>query len=45
MVITLGWGFIDAANHTPFIPEATTHINKEGIEHAYPTAREGDPHV
>jgi APA family basic amino acid/polyamine antiporter len=35
MVITLGWGFIDPANHTPLIPEATTRINKEGIEHAY----------
>jgi APA family basic amino acid/polyamine antiporter len=35
MVITLGWGFIDPANHTPLIPEATTHINKDGIEHAY----------
>jgi basic amino acid/polyamine antiporter, APA family len=35
MVIALGWGFINPANHTPLIPEATTHINKEGIEHAY----------
>jgi APA family basic amino acid/polyamine antiporter len=35
MVITIGWGFINPAYHTPFIPEATTHINKEGIEHAY----------
>ena len=35
MVIAIGWGFINPANHTPFIPEATTHINREGIEHAY----------
>ncbi len=35
MVITLGWGFIDPANHTPLIPEATTRVNKEGIEHAF----------
>jgi APA family basic amino acid/polyamine antiporter len=35
MVISLGWGFINPANHTPMIPEATTHINKEGLEHAY----------
>jgi APA family basic amino acid/polyamine antiporter len=35
MVITLGWGFIDPANHTPLIPEASTHVNKEGITHAY----------
>jgi len=35
MVIGLGWGFINPVNHTPFIPEATTHINKDGLEHAY----------
>jgi APA family basic amino acid/polyamine antiporter len=35
MVIALGWGFIDPANHTPLIPDATTHINKDGIEHAF----------
>jgi APA family basic amino acid/polyamine antiporter len=35
MVIALGWGFIDPANHTPLIPEATTQINKDGIEHAF----------
>src|SRR5678815_432495 len=34
-VITLGWGFIDPANHTPLIPEATTHVNKDGISHAF----------
>ncbi len=36
MVIALGWGFIDPANHTPFIPEAT-HATRtaEGITHAY----------
>ena len=35
LVIALGWGFIDPANHTPLIPEATTHVNREGITHAY----------
>jgi APA family basic amino acid/polyamine antiporter len=35
MVVAIGWGFISPANHTPFIPEATTHINRDGIEHAY----------
>jgi APA family basic amino acid/polyamine antiporter len=34
-VITLGWGFIDPANHSPLIPDATTHINRDGIEHAF----------
>jgi APA family basic amino acid/polyamine antiporter len=35
MVISLGWGFIDPVNHTPLIPEATTHVNKDGLTHAY----------
>ena len=35
MVISLGWGFIDPANHTPLIPAATSHVNREGITHAY----------
>jgi APA family basic amino acid/polyamine antiporter len=35
MVIAIGWGFINPANHTPMIPEATTFVNREGIEHAY----------
>jgi APA family basic amino acid/polyamine antiporter len=35
MVITLGWGFIDPANHTPFIPEATTYTNAQGIVHTF----------
>ncbi len=34
-VIAIGWGFIDPANHTPFIPEATTFTNREGITHDY----------
>jgi APA family basic amino acid/polyamine antiporter len=35
MVIALGWGFIDPANHTPFIPEPSTFTNQQGITHAY----------
>jgi len=35
MVIVIGWGFINPANHTPFIPEATTYVAPNGIEHAY----------
>ncbi len=35
MVITIGWGFINPANHTPFIPEATTYVTPQGITHAY----------
>ena len=35
MVIAIGWGFINPANHTPMIPEATTYVTPEGITHAY----------
>ena len=35
MVIIIGWGFINPANHTPFIPEATTYTTPEGITHKY----------
>ncbi len=35
MVISIGWGFINPANHTPYIPEATLYTTPEGITHAY----------
>jgi len=35
MVIVLGWGFINPANHTPYIPEATTYTTPQGVTHAY----------
>ncbi|MDQ3211909.1 MAG: amino acid permease [Acidobacteriota bacterium] len=35
MVIAIGWGFIDPANHTPFIPEATTYVTPQGVTHNY----------
>ncbi len=35
MVIAIGWGFINPANHTPFIPEPTTYVTPQGITHAY----------
>ena len=35
MVITIGWGFINPANHTPYIPVATTYTTAEGITHPY----------
>jgi len=34
-VIVIGWGFINPANHTPFIPDATTYISPDGISHKY----------
>ena len=35
LFIGLGWGFINGANHTPFIPEATTYTTPQGITHNY----------
>jgi APA family basic amino acid/polyamine antiporter len=35
MVIAIGWGFINPANHVPFIPEATTYITPQGVTHNY----------
>jgi APA family basic amino acid/polyamine antiporter len=35
VVIGLGWGFINPANHVPFIPEATTYTTPLGVTHAY----------
>src|SRR5262249_27021671 len=35
LVIGLGWGFINPANHTPFIPAPTTYTTNEGITHPY----------
>jgi APA family basic amino acid/polyamine antiporter len=35
MVIVIGWGFINPANHTPFVPAPTTFTTQQGITHAY----------
>ncbi len=35
VVIAVGWGFINPANHTPYIPEATTYTAPTGIVHNY----------
>jgi APA family basic amino acid/polyamine antiporter len=35
LVIAIGWGFINPANHTPFIPEATKFTTPQGITHDY----------
>src|ERR1700680_4331315 len=35
LVIGIGWGFINPANHTPLIPAATTYTTPQGITHAY----------
>ncbi len=35
MVIAIGWQFMNPANHTPYIPAATTYTTHEGVTHAY----------
>jgi basic amino acid/polyamine antiporter, APA family len=35
LFITIGWGFINPANHTPLIPAPTTYITPQGITHSY----------
>jgi APA family basic amino acid/polyamine antiporter len=35
LVIAIGWGFINPANHTPLIPAATTYTTPEGVTHDY----------
>jgi basic amino acid/polyamine antiporter, APA family len=35
LVIALGWKFIDPANHTPYIPAASTYVTPQGVKHAF----------
>jgi APA family basic amino acid/polyamine antiporter len=35
LVVFIGWGFINPANHTPFIPEPTKITDAAGIEHSF----------
>ena len=35
MVIVIGWGFMNPANHTPYIPAASTYTTSQGVTHAY----------
>jgi basic amino acid/polyamine antiporter, APA family len=35
LVIIIGWGFINPANHTPFIPAPTVYVTPQGITHNY----------
>jgi APA family basic amino acid/polyamine antiporter len=35
MVIAIGWGFINPANHTPMIPAPTTYVTPQGVTHNY----------
>ncbi|HEY7170133.1 MAG TPA: amino acid permease [Vicinamibacterales bacterium] len=35
LVIAIGWEFVNPANHTPFVPEATLYRTPTGITHNY----------
>jgi APA family basic amino acid/polyamine antiporter len=35
VVISIGWGFINPANHTPFVPVPTTYVTPAGIAHHF----------
>ena len=35
MVIGIGWGFINPANHTPLIPAASLYTTPQGVVHDY----------
>jgi APA family basic amino acid/polyamine antiporter len=35
MVIVIGWGFINPANHTPYVPAPTTYTTPQGVTHPY----------
>jgi APA family basic amino acid/polyamine antiporter len=35
MVIAIGWGFINPANHTPFVPAPSTYVTPQGVAHNY----------
>lgn len=35
LIIALGWGFIDPANHANYIPEATKYVDHQGITYNF----------
>ncbi|MDI1235337.1 MAG: amino acid permease [bacterium] len=35
LIISIGWGFMLAENHTPYIPEASKYIDSQGISHNF----------
>ena len=35
LFIIIGWQFINPANHTPYIPPATTYIDHQGLPHNF----------
>lgn len=35
LIIALGWGFVNPANHTPYIPAVQTFVDSQGVSHHY----------
>jgi APA family basic amino acid/polyamine antiporter len=35
LIITLGWSFMKAENHTPYIPAPSEYTDEHGVRHAY----------
>ncbi len=35
LIIIFGWGFINADNHTPYVPAASTYTDHQGIDHSF----------
>ncbi|HEY0977211.1 MAG TPA: amino acid permease [Flavobacteriales bacterium] len=35
LIIALGWGFINDANHAVYIPDASVYVDHEGMSHNY----------
>lgn len=35
LIIALGWGYINPANHIPYIPEATTYVDHQGVSYSF----------
>jgi APA family basic amino acid/polyamine antiporter len=35
LIIIVGWGFINPAHHTPYIPPASTYTDSQGVSHNF----------
>jgi basic amino acid/polyamine antiporter, APA family len=35
IIISLGWGFMNPANHAPYVPPTSTYVDKQGVSHAF----------
>lgn len=35
LIIVLGWGFINPANHTPYIPQVSVFTDEHGVNHSF----------